>query len=160
TTGSREYQVLLRWLQAGAPGPNAQDPSVTRLEVLPGPRTLRVSQEQPLLVRAEYSDSEWRDVTWLTKLESNDPGLIDATPTGMARVLRQGETAIRASFQGLVAVVVLTAPFDRPLKPESIPARNNFIDEHVFNKLAVLRIEPSELCDDSAFIRRVFLDAI
>ena len=38
--------------------------------------------------------------------------------------------------------------------------RNNFIDEHVFNKLAALRIEPSDLCDDAEFLRRAFLDTI
>src|SRR5262249_28196509 len=38
--------------------------------------------------------------------------------------------------------------------------RHNFIDEHVFNKLAALRIEPSELCGDIEFLRRAHLDAI
>ena len=36
---------------------------------------------------------------------------------------------------------------------------NNFVDTHVFAKLKELRIEPSDLCTDDEFIRRVFLDA-
>jgi hypothetical protein len=36
--GGREYQVLLDWLKAGAPGPLKDDPEVRRLEVLPGKR--------------------------------------------------------------------------------------------------------------------------
>jgi hypothetical protein len=38
--------------------------------------------------------------------------------------------------------------------------RNNFIDEHVFTKLAALKIEPSALCSDEEFLRRVYLDTI
>jgi hypothetical protein len=34
------------------------------------------------------------------------------------------------------------------------------IDEHVMNKLAALRIEPSPLCDDTTFLRRAMLDTI
>jgi hypothetical protein len=36
---------------------------------------------------------------------------------------------------------------------------NNFVDTHVFAKLKELRIEPSDLCTDEEFVRRVFLDA-
>jgi hypothetical protein len=79
---------------------------------------------------------------------------------GLVRVNRPGETAIRASFQGQVAVVILTAPFEQPVDPARLRQRNNFIDEHVFNKHAVLRIEPSELCGDAEFLRRAFLDTI
>jgi hypothetical protein len=159
-SGSREHQVLLAWLQAGTPGPLKDDPAIRRLEILPGSRTLRVGQEQQLLIRAEYSDGRWKDVTWLTKLDSNDAGMIEVSPDGMVKVLRQGETAIRAMFQGQVAVVVLTAPFDRPVKPEALAQRNNFVDDHVFAKLGALRIEPSDLCGDEAFLRRAFLDTI
>jgi len=158
--GSREYQVLLRWIAEKAPGPVKTDASVKALEVLPGNRILKLGQEQPLLVRAEYSDGSWRDVTWMTKFESNDAGVIDVTPAGVAKVLRHGETAIRASFQGLVGVVILTAPYDQAVPAERFAGRGNFIDEPVFKKLQGLRIEPSDLCSDEAFIRRVFLDTI
>jgi hypothetical protein len=57
-----------------------------------------------------------------------------------------------------VAVVVLTAPFEKAVAPGRLARRNNFIDEHVFNKLAALRIEPSGDCTDAEFIRRVSLD--
>jgi hypothetical protein len=158
--GSREHQMLLRWLQAGAPGPVKTDPVITRLELSPGSRTMQVGQEQQLQVRAEYSDGQSRDVTWLAKFDANDVGIVAVSPTGTAKVLRPGETAVRASFQGLVAVAIFTAPCDQPVPPERLAQRNNFIDEHVFAKLAALRIEPSDLSGDEEFIRRVFLDTI
>ena len=40
------------------------------------------------------------------------------------------------------------------------PPANNFIDGHVFAKLKLLRIPPSELSDDAMFCRRVYLDLI
>lgn len=158
--GSRPYQVFLAWLRAGMPGPSKSDPQVSKLVVLPGNRTLSPGQEQPLRVRAEYSDGQQRDVTWLSKFDSNDPGMAEVDAEGRVRVRRNGETAIRVSFQGLVAVVIVTAPFEQPVEATRLAQRNNFIDEHVFNKLAALRIEPSELCGDAEFVRRAFLDTI
>ena len=40
------------------------------------------------------------------------------------------------------------------------PPVNNFIDKHVFAKLKVLRIPPSEPSGDAKFCRRVYLDLI
>jgi hypothetical protein len=79
---------------------------------------------------------------------------------GKVKVKRHGETAIRVSFQTQVAVLIITAPFAQTIKAEALAQKNNFIDEHVFAKLAALRIPPAELCSDSEFIRRAFLDTI
>src|SRR5262249_14255229 len=43
---------------------------------------------------------------------------------------------------------------------ERFAVRNNFIDDLVFAKLKTLRTEPSELCSDSVFIRRAYLDLL
>jgi hypothetical protein len=158
--GSREHRVLLDWIRSGTPGPLPKEVHVRRLEILPGNRVLRTGQEQQLLVRAQYSDGRWRDVTWLARFESNDAAVAEVNPQGKVRIRRPGETAVRAAFLGQVAVVVLTAPHDQPVKAELLAGRNNFIDEHVFGKLGRLRIEPAGLCDDSAFVRRVYLDTI
>jgi hypothetical protein len=160
TPGGREHLLLLDWLRAGAPGPRKEDPPVRRLEVLPGNRVLKVGQEQQLLVRAEYGDGQWKDVTWLAQLESNDRSVAEVGKDGRVRIARAGETAVRASFQGQVAVVILTAPHEQQVRPEWYARRNNFIDDHVFAKLAALRIEPAELCSDEAFLRRTYLDTI
>jgi hypothetical protein len=158
--GSRAHRVLLNWIRAGAPGPVQGEPSVRRLEVLPGGKVLRVGQDLQLLVRAEFSDGCRRDVTWLTQFASNDPAVASVEADGKVHILRPGETAVRATFLGQVAVMIVTAPFDKPVPAERFARRNNFIDDHVFAKLARLRIEPSDLCSDAAFIRRTFLDTI
>ncbi|WP_020475284.1 DUF1549 and DUF1553 domain-containing protein [Zavarzinella formosa] len=156
---SREYRVLLDWIKAGVPGPLADEAKLVKLELFPGTRTMRKGDVQQLLAIGEFGDGSRRDVTWLTKFESNDPGLLKVTPEGFVRALRFGESAIRASFQTEVAVATMAVPFDTPVDPSRYTAKNNFIDEHAFAKLAALKIEPSDACADDEFIRRVFLDA-
>jgi hypothetical protein len=157
---SREHQHLSAWVRAGAPGPDPKDPALRRLEVLPASRTLAPGQEQQLTVQAEFSDGSRRDVTWLVRFDSNDVGMAEVDARGLVRVRRPGETAIRAAFLDQVATVIVTSPFERALKPDLYTARNNFIDDRVFTKLAALRIEPSGLCDDATFLRRASLDTI
>ncbi len=158
--GSREYLTLLNWIKAGARPVQKGEHEAKRLEVLPGNRVLRPGQEQQLLVRADWGDGNWEDVTWLSRFDSNDPGMAAVDAHGKIRVLRHGETAIRVSFQTQVAVLLISAPYNQPIKPEAFSPKNNFIDEHVFAKLAALHIEPSGLCSDGEFIRRAFLDTI
>jgi hypothetical protein len=160
TEGSRAHRLLLDWIGAGARGPSKDDPSVRRIDILPGDCRLRPGQQQQLLVRAEFGDGHYSDVTWLTQFVAADASVAEVDANGLVRMLRPGETTVRATFMGQVAVVLLTAPHDRPVRPELLAKRNNFIDEHVFNKLAALGIEPSDLCTDEAFIRRAYLDTV
>jgi hypothetical protein len=157
---SREHKLLLDWIVAGCPGPQKNEPAVQSLTVEPDHRTLARGQTQPLTVHAVFRDGRRRDVTWLTRFDSNDAGMAEVSPTGVVRVVREGETAIRASFQNLVAVAIVTAPHAAPVKGETFAVKNNFIDEHVFRKLQALNIEPSGLCDDATFLRRAFLDTL
>lgn len=166
-SGSTGHQVLLDWLKAGAPGPDKNEPRITGLSAAwkgETPAVGKIGDERQLVVTATYSDGSTRDVTWLTQFASNDAGLADVDANGQLKIHRNGETAIRAHYQGQVAVIVVSVPFDRPA-PDLTQNRNssvpgNFIDEHVFAKLAALRIPASAPSSDATFVRRVFLDTI
>jgi hypothetical protein len=158
--GSPEYRLVLDWLRAGAPGPKKDDPDIKRVWAEPAKRTLAPGQDQQLTVFAEYADGRKRDVTWLARFDSNDAGVATVDALGRVTVRRPGETAVRAAFMGQVAVVIVTAPFAQKVNPDAFRARNNFIDDHAFAKLAALNIEPSGLSDDAEFCRRVYLDTI
>jgi hypothetical protein len=158
--GDQAYSTLLAWIRAGAPGPKKHDATLRSLTVLPSHLTLQPGQTARLRVEAEYSDGRRRDVTWLARFDSNDSVMTGIDPTGLARVHRHGETALRVTFQTEVAVVVVTAPYDRLLAKDRIAKTNNFIDQNVFAKLAELRIEPSDLCTDFEFLRRANLNTI
>ena len=172
---SKAHQLLLEWLQAGAPEPAKDESQIQSVTITTGNRVMKVGEELQLAVTASYSDGSSRDVTWLTQFASNDAGLVEVDVGGKVKVLRCGETAIRAHYQGQVAVVVVTAPFERKapltltLSPEdggegtgitASQRRSNFIDEHVSAKLAALNIPASRLSSDETFLRRVYLDTI
>ena len=157
--GGREYELLLAWLRAGAPGPTKDGPKVRKLDVSPAAKSLKPGEEVQLVATATFDDGTTRDVTWLTKFDSNDPAYLEVSPSGKAKAIRPGASAARAMFLTEVAVAVFAVPFDRPVDPKRFEVGNNFIDTHVFAKLKELRIEPSDLCTDEEFVRRLFLDA-
>jgi hypothetical protein len=157
---SREFQVLFDWIRAGAPGPAKSEPTVARLVIEPGSRVLKVGAELQLAVKATYTNGQVRDVTWLTQFVSNDASVAVVDPAGLVRVVRPGETSVRATFMGQVAVVVVTAPYHLATQEAWYAQRSNFIDDHVFKKLHDLHIEPSGPADDAMFLRRVYLDTI
>ena len=159
-TDSRAYEVLSDWLRSGAPGPLAEEPRLESLELLPGDLTLPVGGKQQLLLRAKYSDGRMRDVTWLAQFASIDSSVVEVSPAGSLQMLRSGETAVRAHFESLVAVITVSSPFEQTVDPQQFAARNNVIDEHVLTKLAALRIPPSPAAGDAEFVRRVYLDTI
>lgn len=158
-TQSREYKLLLDWVKAGAPGPMKSEAKISKLELSPAARVLKPGEEVQLVATATFADGTTRDVTWLTKFESNDAAYLEVTPGGKAKAVRNGASAVRAMYLTEVAVAVFSVPFDRDVDPKRFEGGNNFIDAPLFAKLKVLRIEPSDLCTDEEFVRRAFIDA-
>jgi len=156
---SQEYRLLLNWLQAGSPGPDAKEPKVAKLELFPKTGSLKPGEAVQLVATATFGDGAKRDVTWLTKFDSNDEAYLAVAADGKVKALRHGASAIRSMYQVEVAVAAFTMPFERTVDARRFGAKNNFIDEHVFAKLRELRIEPSDGCTDAEFLRRASLDA-
>lgn len=157
--GSREYELLLDWIKSGYPGPAKNELRIARLELTPLSKVLKPGEQIQLTATATFTDGTKRDVTWLTKFDSNDPAYLEVSPRGTVKALRNGASAVRAMFLTEVAVAVFSMPFETKVDPKLFDTGNNFIDTHIFAKLKELHIEPSELCSDEEFIRRLFLDA-
>ncbi|MCU0705214.1 MAG: DUF1549 domain-containing protein [Fimbriiglobus sp.] len=160
TDTSREYQTLLAWVQAGCPGPDAKSAAIAKLDITPGDKVMKPGEKQQLTATATFSDGTTKDVTWLTKFDTNDAAVCEVTPGGRVTAKRNGATAVRAAFLTEVAVVTVAVPFDKPVDEAKFAVRNNAIDDGVFAKLKELRIEPSGLSSDAEFLRRVYLDVI
>lgn len=156
--GSREYELLLTWIKGGYPGPNTSEAKISKLELTATATVLKPGEEAQLVATATFADGTKRDVTWLTKFDSNDPAYLEVSYRGHAKALRNGASAVRAMFLTEVAVVVFSMPYDHPTDPKRFEGGNNFIDKHVLAKLKELHIEPSDICSDEEFIRRLFLD--
>jgi len=160
--GTREHRTLRDWIAARAPGPlpSQAEAEPDRLEVLPGDRTYRAGDARPLMVRAHWPDGTARDVTWLSQFFSNDEAVARVTGEGVVTAVREGETAVRAHYHGLVAAVRVTVPTGRWVEPWRFGKARNPIDDAVFARLDALGIPPSPRCDDATFLRRAMLDAI
>lgn len=158
--GSLAERVLMDWIVAGERSSENAEARVQRIEVEPSTVTLAIGESQELRVTAVYDNEQRRDVTWLTQFASSDGGMLDVSEIGRVTALRNGEAVVRATFDGQVEIATMTVPYEAKTDPRWYTDRNNAIDDHVYAKLAALRIEPSLLCDDATFVRRAYLDAI
>ena len=160
---SKDYQLLLKWIQQGAPPPTDQDAKLTRLELTPTNAQVKKGDKRQLKVTAHFSDGIKRDITPWAKFDSTDASVaIVDEKTGMTEVIGFGQGAITAWYSGQIAMARLTSPW-----PNKIPAevysksdQTNLIDKHVIAQLRQLNLKPSPTCTDSEFIRRIYLDVI
>src|SRR3954462_5193244 len=157
--GDPLYSTLLRWLEAGAPADKGTVLTIDALEVYPPSALLDGSGEtQQLTVRAKYSDGTDRDVTRLAVFLSSNDNAAAVSKDGKVTAANRGEAFVMARFEKkTVGVPFIVLPKAMAFQWKETPA-NNYIDELVYAKLKRLRIQPSELCTDAEFIRRVSLD--
>ncbi|MCI0460518.1 MAG: DUF1553 domain-containing protein [Gemmataceae bacterium] len=151
------YRLLRDWIAEGAR--LSPTPKVARLEVFPAERVLHApAGEQQLAVTAVFADGSRRDITGLARFSVNDPSLADVSADGLVRSQKMGEVSVLVSYLTEVATTRLTFLRDVPGFVWKAPPERNYIDKHVFAKLKLLRIQPSALCTDEEFVRRVYLD--
>ncbi len=160
TRDTPEYDVLLGWIQEGAPGPDPSEPRVTRLQLLPAERACRTGEAQQFVALATYSDGRTRDVTDRALFQSNDPGQASVTEGGRVRALNPGQTAVMAKLSDQLAVARIEVPFPQTPNPAAFPSPVNFVDRAVQSALRRLRLEPGPPCRDDEFLRRLFLDGL
>ncbi len=161
-TDSASYRILSEWVSNGAKRPTSDDPTVTRIEVLPHDVLLSVGEEQQFVVLAHYSDGHTEDVTEWAKFTSTNETVAKIDNDGNATVIGYGGGAVTAWFASRIVIAGLTSPYPHEI-PDDVFAsepRHNFIDELVLARLQDLHLKPSPLCTDDEFIRRAFLDTI
>ncbi len=156
---SLRYRRLLRWLTEGTQPAGGTVPAVTSLEVEPARRTLALGATQQLRVTAVAADGSRRCVTAEAEYASNAGTIAGADGRGLVTAGdTPGEAAILVRYMGHVATCRVTLP--KPGVAFARPPEANFIDKHVWDKLTLLGIPPSDLADDATFLRRVSLDTI
>jgi hypothetical protein len=157
--GDLGYQILHDWIAEGVRHDPADVPALVGLAVTPSDRILDdPARQQQLVVRARFADGSTRDVTRLARYSTTDTAVASVDGEGLVARKSRGESTILVSFEHLVATVRLVFREPVPGLVWVDPAESNFIDRHVFAKLKLLRIPPSELSDDAQFCRRVHLD--
>jgi hypothetical protein len=154
-----DYQLVRRWIAAGAPASAPDAPKVVKLRVLPADGVLQPGQVQQLAVLADYSDGSTRDVTRQSEFASNLDVVAVVETDGLVKARQQsGEAAVMARHMGYVAVFRAMVPHGPRLAaiPDFTP--NNTVDELALAKWKKLGLRPSPTCDDATFVRRVTID--
>jgi hypothetical protein len=154
---SEGYAVLRDWVRQGAKNDLASAPKLVAFEVQPAKESIPRQGRRQVQALARYSDGSVRDVTSQALYEPNDRAMAEVTDKGQVQILDiAGNVAVMVRFQGRVAVCSITVPQGSPV--DSLPPANNFVDELVFANLKKIGVQPSPVCDDSTFLRRVTLD--
>ncbi|MFT5522943.1 MAG: hypothetical protein ACI9G1_005351 [Pirellulaceae bacterium] len=162
---SRAYRLLLQWIRQGMPFGEAGDARLIGIAMLPTSRTLGRHDSQQLSVTATYSDGSTRDVTNLATYTTNAEALTEVDAGGVAKTTDLGgESTVMANYMGHVAGCRITVPMnevgDEIAKLLAEWQSDHFIDKMVATKWQRLGLAPSAECDDSTFVRRVFLDCV
>jgi hypothetical protein len=158
---SEEFRTLHDWISAGMPYGSEATPRVTQITVTPHERTLVLRGHQQLRAVAKFSDGHEADVTHHARFQSNNEAVARVDELGFVIVGDvPGDVAIMAAYLGEVDIFRALVPRTEPLTVTNAVPVLNFIDQHVDAKLTKLRIQPSGLCSDADFLRRVSLDLV
>jgi len=159
--GDAYYNTVIRWLEAGAPADQGEVPKVVSVDLYPQEAVLDgEGEKQQLNVKAFYSDGTTRDVTSLAYFLSSNGNSATVEQSGVVTAHVRGEAFVMARFDThTVGSKFIVLPkglkFEDPKTPEF-----NYIDGLVHKKLNKLRIVPSAVCSDEAFLRRAYLDVV
>jgi len=160
TVDSKYYRILRQWIANGSTL-ELKSPHVVKIEVLPqDPVVQKIGSRQQMRVVASYADGSSRDVTAEAFIESGNSDVAAAGPGGLIISLRRGEAPVLARYEGNYAATTLTVMGYRSGFVWHEPPAWGKIDELVAAKWKRMKIEPSDLCTDLEFIRRVHLDLI
>jgi hypothetical protein len=152
-------RTIRTWITEGLRDDPPDLAGLQTIEVLPGSRVLQdPARWQQLAVLAHFANGVVRDVTRLTVFSSSDPAVASVSNSGLIEFQQSGEIAILCRYLDVMQTVRLTYLEPKKGFQWKAPPENNSIDHHVFAKLKMLSIQPSELCTDQEFIRRAYLD--
>ena len=156
--GEDGAERLYEWIKAGA----ARE--VTRqligCHVRPVTHVMEtVGNDVELGVTAEFDDGLSLDVTAWTVFTAEDPAAVQIDrSSGRAKVVRHGRHIVVARYLDRVMPVELIVPFANQPIDLTGERSANFVDDHIQQRLATLRLPVSPRSDDATFVRRIHLD--
>ncbi len=157
---SADYRILADWIAAGAPARQEEDPTLTKIEMLPEQINLARDARQQLIVLAHYSNGRIEDVTHWAKFTSANEAMAQVDADGRVHIVGHGKGSIVATFASRIAIASIISPY-----PNEVPAAAyaefhpaNFIDQILLEEWQRLRLVPSPGCSDETFLRRAYLD--
>jgi hypothetical protein len=157
-SGEPYYELLRAWIGDGVKL-DLQSPRVKSIAVVPAAAVIGLpGQKQQMAVLATYSDGKVRDVSVEAFVESSNTEVATIDRAGTVTAVRRGEATVMARYEGAYAAATLIVMGDRSGFVWPTTQEYNWIDTLVYDKLKQVKVAPSEVCTDSEFIRRAYLD--
>ena len=155
---SWQYRLLHRWVEAGARTASVRE--LHKLELVPGELQFAHSGEsKSLQVIAHWADGSAEDVTCLCRFETRDESIAAIDLDGHVKATGRGDTHIVVSYDNAVAVVPVLLPVtDRIGSKYPHIGVSTRVDSLILARQRQLGIVPSDVCSDTAFLRRVSID--
>ncbi|MEZ6062991.1 MAG: LpqB family beta-propeller domain-containing protein [Planctomycetaceae bacterium] len=155
---SNYYEIVRSWIAGGAKL-NGSTPKPVSIEIVPqNPVIQQLRSTQQIRIVATYADGRTKDVTREAYIDSGNTEVAATNRWGLVTALRRGEAPILARYEGSYAATTLTVMGDRSGFEWKEPETWSEIDRHVAAKWQRMKIEPSEVCSDEEYLRRVHLD--
>ncbi len=157
--GSWEYNIFLNWIKGGA---KPVESPIELVELVVTPKEVVFSgkgQTEPLKVIAVWKDGTQEDVTVMCRYTTNDDMICSINEDGVVSSGEVGDSHVVVAYdKAVVPVPVLRPVSDQTGDRYPQIAGRTDIDQHVIAKLRKMGIVPSDVCDDTEFLRRVSLD--
>jgi hypothetical protein len=157
--GSWEYRVIRAWIAAGARRDPSR-PAAETIEIHPREQILsRPGDRARLSVLARFADGTQSEITPFCDLRVRDDSVSEVTPNGTVHGLKPGDTAVVASYHGLLAAGRIIVPTGRAVSIPAVP-ESDLVDREINAKLRALGLVPSGPAADTEFLRRITLDVV
>src|SRR5262245_7340038 len=150
-TGGFEYEVLRRWIAAGAPTDSPAH--VKELRVLPAEQVAQPGKSYQLRVVATFADNTKEDVTPYCSFEPQDTTVAAVDRAGQVMPRSVGDAPLIVRYRAHPAMARVLVPRPGETKVNDYRS-NNFIDAHILGKLRRLNLPSASLADDATFLRR------
>ncbi len=153
------YKTIYNWIAQGVPFGDPAKDTVVALDVEPKEASMpKPGESVQVRVSARYADGQTRDVTREATVESNTPDVAKVDASSKVSGERIGEATLLVRYQGKFSTIPVTILNPKPGFAWKTLPQHNFIDKHIDAKLQKLKIQPSQVVDDTTFLRRVSLD--
>ncbi len=155
------YEILRGWIAHSCP--LAEPASVcTGIRFGPADELLLTpdNNKQQLTVWAVFADGTRKDVSNLAVYSNSDLAVVTVTDLGLVTGMGRGQAGISARFLEHWSTLIVTYVSGDNMSSVVRPQQLNEVDHLVDQQLAKLHFEPSDLCNDEHFVRRVYLDVI
>jgi len=153
------YKTIYNWIAQGVPFGDPAKDSVVEMKVEPKEIFMtKPGETATVKVVVRYQDGDIKDVTRETSVESNIPDVASVDIKAAVKGERVGEATLLVRYSGKFSTIPVTVLNPKPGFAWKPLPQYNYIDQRIDTKLERLKIQPSPVADDAAFLRRVSLD--